>query len=254
MRTRLRVVSTLAAVCLATAANAQTVCATAPYDDATDSGLAGLLDRALPVLRDFPSLLGALETVGPRICLSAAPSDAFGFFEPDSNRIVISATLDPDLQLAILFHELRHVDQFARGICPNDALAMGEYARAVWALEADATTISLIVTWAMQETGDGGPWHALATLPRYAAVARGFGSDMQDGGDLISASETAFTLWYEHEDRRHDYYVSSCGAYLDRLDETHALPRYETLRDDFFDSLCVLPDGTPFSCTEPARP
>ena len=177
-----------------------------------------------------------------------------GFFEPISNRVVIDADLSADLQLAILFHEVRHLEQYARGICPDMSLAMREYARAIWALEADATTISLIVAWDLQERGEPGPWQALSSLPHYAETVAGFAEIMEETGDLTAASEAAFALWYDHAERRSDYYIAACSAYLDELDRTHRLPRYNTLDLDFFGDLCILPDGSRFDCLEPRQP
>jgi hypothetical protein len=228
------------------------VCATPPYEGARDAALGDLLDRTLPVIARYPSLDAALRETGPALCLFDTPSDALGFFEPEANRVMISADLDPELQRAIMFHELRHVEQFARGLCPDLSLAMGAFARATWALEADATTISLMVAWDLRQDGDGGPWDALATLPRYRDVAAAFAGEMAESGDLSKAGRAAFDSWYVSADRRDAYYIASCSSYLDTRDRTHALPQYGEIDGAFFDDLCVLPDGTPFPCEEPA--
>ncbi|AHM03651.1 hypothetical protein roselon_01261 [Roseibacterium elongatum DSM 19469] len=241
------------ALCAPLPASAQD-CVAPPYSAPSGSALDRLLSRALPVIAGYPSLQRALQAEGPTICLAADIGVAMGYYEPSTNTVMVDAALNADLQVVILAHEIRHVEQFGRGICPHDGLSMREYARATWAIEADAMTITLIVAWALREGGAPGPWQALADLPRYADMTSAFAAGMADHGDLFTASEAAFTLWYENESRRQDYYIASCSAYLDRLDATHALPRYETLRDDFFDQLCVLPDGTPFSCDEPALP
>ncbi|MBY6201771.1 hypothetical protein KUV65_10385 [Maritalea mobilis] len=229
-------------------------CAAPPYDADSGTALGALLSQGLPVIAQYPSLQQALQAERPTICLSDQTGTAMGYFEPATNRVMIDAALNADLQLAILVHEMRHVEQFRRGICPHDALAMHEYARATFAVEADAMTITLIVAWALREGGDPGPWTALQDLPRYVDMTRAFAESMEADGNLFSAGELAFALWYEDESRRHDYYIASCGAYLDRLDDTHALPRYDTLREDFFEQLCILPDGTPFSCRDPDLP
>jgi hypothetical protein len=228
------------------------VCATPPYEDVRDTALGDLLGRTLPIIARYPSLEAALRETGPAICLFDTASDALGFYEPEANRVMIEADLDPELQRAILFHEIRHVEQFARGLCPDLSLAMGAFARATWALEADATTISLIVAWDLREDGDPGPWDALATLPRYRDVAAAFADEMVASGDLSDAGQAAFDSWYLNGDRRDAYYIASCSTYLDTRDRTHALPQYGEIDGSFFEDLCVLPDGTPFPCEEPA--
>jgi hypothetical protein len=228
------------------------VCAAPPYEGAQEAALGDLLERTLPVIARYPSLDAALRETGPSICLFDTASDALGFFEPEANRVMIAADLDPELQRAILFHEIRHVEQFARGLCPDLSLAMRAFARATWALEADATTISLIIAWDLREGGDPGPWDALAGLPRYRDVAAAFAEQMAVSGDLSDAGQAAFDSWYATSDRRDAYYIASCSAYLDTRDRTHALPQYGEIDESFFEDLCVLPDGTPFACEEPA--
>jgi hypothetical protein len=228
------------------------VCATPPYEDVRDTALGDLLGRTLPIIARYPSLEAALRETGPAICLFDTASDALGYFEPEANRVMIEADLDPELQRAILFHEIRHVEQFARGLCPDLSLAMGAFARATWALEADATAISLIVAWDLRQDGDPGPWDALASLPRDRDVAAAFAEEMAVSGDLSDAGQAAFDSWYATSDRRDAYYIASCSSYLDTRDRTHALPQYGEIDESFFADLCVLPDGTPFPCEEPA--
>jgi hypothetical protein len=131
------------------AGRAETTCATAPGYGTDDTALAALLDRALPVIDRFASLRDALGATAPEICLFTGPTEALGYFEPGRRRISIDADLDPDLQLAVLLHEMRHVEHFTRGLCPDLSLSMQDYARAVWAMEADAAVVSMIVTWDM---------------------------------------------------------------------------------------------------------
>lgn len=247
-----RVVTTAAlALALSASPVAGLVCAGYPYADPPDPALAGLLDRAAPLLARYPSLAEGLSRMQPDLCLSDTPSEALGYFEPASNRVVIDAGLDPDLSLVIFLHELRHVEQYARGLCPDLSLAMSAYARATWALEADATTITLIAAWDLRQSGDPGPWGALQALPRYRGVADAFASEMQATGDLARAGEAAFAGWYEHAERREAYYIAGCSAYLEAQERAHAIPQYGAIDPSFFQDLCVLPDGTRFDCAEP---
>ena len=243
--------TTLALALAALPAVAETVCAGHPYTDPPDPALSALIDRAAPILARYPSLSGALASLRPDLCLSDTPSEAMGYYEPATNRVVLDAGLGPDLSLVILLHELRHVEQHARGLCPDLSLAMSAYARATWALEADATTITLIATWDLRQSGDPGPWAALEALPRYRGVSEVFATEMQATADLARAGEAAFAGWYGNAERREAYYIAGCSAYLDAQDRTHALPQYGAIDPAFFTDLCVLPDGTRFGCAEP---
>jgi hypothetical protein len=236
---------------LAAPVAAAETCTGAPYDSAKDPALAALLARALPVIAGYPSLDRALRAAAPAICLSGTPSEALGYFEPATNRVTIAQGISADLQLAILVHELRHVEQHGRAMCPDTGLAMQEYARATWALEADASAISLIVAWEMRAADEPGPWQALAAWPRQDDIAAAFATAMRAGGDTASAAQAAFAAWYDDPDRREGYYIASCSHYLNRQEETHALPRYGALDEGFFAALCVMPDGTPFPCADP---
>jgi hypothetical protein len=232
-------------------AAAAVTCASAPNFLSDDPALTGLLARAAEALADYPSLRSVLDTSGLEVCLSFDLFEALGYFEPESNRIVVDAGIDPDLQLVILIHELRHAEQAARGICPDLSLSRQNYARAVWAMEADAFTVSLVVAWDLRRSGEEGPWVALAATPRYADITGAFATVMLETQEVAAASEAAFEAWYANEERVERYYLSSCSAYLDELDATHQLPRYGALDPDFYASLCVLPDGTSFACAEP---
>lgn len=245
--------ATLVALIWAPPAVAETgvTCAAPPDYRSQDAALASLMDRALPVIGRFASLDGAFATVAPEVCLYTGPSEALGYFEPDRRRIAIAADLDADLQVAILMHEARHVEHFARGLCPDLSLSMQNYARAVWAMEADASTIALIVTWDMAQEGDPGPFAALAGHTSSADLAAAFAATMTATGDPGEAGAAAFAAWYDSERRRDGYYLSSCSAYLDEQDATHVLPQYGQLDPAFFPSLCRLPNGGSFACAEP---
>jgi hypothetical protein len=233
------------------AGRAETTCATAPGYGTDDTALAALLDRALPVIDRFASLRDALGATAPEICLFTGPTEALGYFEPGRRRISIDADLDPDLQLAVLLHEMRHVEHFTRGLCPDLSLSMQDYARAVWAMEADAAVVSMIVTWDMARHGDPGPFQALANHPQTADIADVFATTMGLTQDVAESSAAAFSAWYDSDSRRMSYYVASCSAYLDQQESSHALPQYGQLDPAFF--LCALPPAERgrFDCTEP---
>ncbi len=230
---------------------ASDTCASPPIYQTEDAELDALIERALPVIDRFVSLHQALLSVAPEICLFTRPAEALGYFEPDTRRIAIDARLDEDLKLAILLHEMRHVEQFQRRLCPDLSLSMQNYARAVWAMEADATTVSMIVTWDIARGGDPGPFQALADHPHYSDVAAVFAVTMEETEDIGESSAAAFAAWYGSEIRRDTYYRSSCSAYLDQQDASHLLPQYGRLDPSYFLTLCTLPNGGSFDCAEP---
>lgn len=130
---------------------------------------------------------------------------------------------------------------------------MKDYARGVLALEADAGVAAVLVAWARKEAGEGSLWQALETWPMTADIAARFGEVMIESEDAGQAASAAFDQWYAMEARRERYYIASCSAYLDRQDRTHALPGYLPLSSDYFDRLCVLPDGQNYACEDLQR-
>lgn len=228
--------------CLAAGAAAQTP---------EQQRLQGLLDRLAPVLEQLPSLGAALRGRGPDICLSRHLHEEHGYMEADGGRIVLNARLGDAMLLAILLHELRHLDQSATAICPPPDLSMQETARAVLALEADASAVMLLAAWWLREQGDAAAWRAIGDWPSARDIAERFAADMAAGGTPASAASAAFDQWYRDPERVEQYYLSSCSDYLARQEETKALPRYQLVPPDYFAQLCHLPDGTPYACAEP---
>lgn len=219
--------------------------------DATQS-LQTLMEGMEPVFRDFPVYQDLIRAMGTDICFSDSLRDALGYFSPEDNSIVLQGDLPDFLQVAILIHELRHLQQFATGNCPTDRLAMSETALATFALEADASAISLLVAHALKDAGHPGIWDALWTWPTHADIAAAFRSEIDSSGDPRRATAAAFTQWYMSSQRRENYYYASCSSYLDRLDRTKALPQYEKIAPGFFQGLCRMPDGSPYECQAPS--
>lgn len=203
-----------------------------------------------PVFRSFPQYRDLISDQAVDICLSASLRDAHGYFSPDQNRIVLQSDLPRPMRVAILIHELRHLQQYATGSCPTDSLAMTEVGRATLALEADASAISLFVAKAMSDAGHPEIWDALSNWPTQADIAAAFAEELARSDDARLATTAAFAQWYESAWRRENYYRAACGAYLDRQDITKALPRYDEVSGSFFEGLCRMPDGSPYECTE----
>lgn len=247
------------AVLLAPPTHAREVCLSAPYAAAEGTGtveteIAALVASLAPVLERFPSIAGVLERSRPDICFEERLGTAHGYFEPDAMKIVLRKDLPPGLARGILLHELRHLDQFARGACVPDGLTMQEHARGISAMEADASAISLLMAWDMREAGDPAIWEALAAWPSQADLAAGMAEVFADGGTPAEAVSRTFALWYAREDRVLRYYRSSCSAWLDEQDRSHALDTGGTLDTAYLRRLCALPDGSSYPCEEPDGP
>ena len=228
-------------------------CLSPPYSEAitpSEQRLLGLVTNLRSDIAEFPALSEALEAQGPDICLSDALVLEKAFFEPATNRIVLSEDLENGLARAVLVHELRHVEQFARGICPSDRLSMKDYARAALALEADATTVTLLVTWRLSEAGDAAPWEAIAAWSMTSDIADSFSSVMRNTGNISMAAQASFEQWYVIFDRRERYYIANCSGYLDRQDEAHLIPSYRQVAPDYLEQICVLPDGSSYACSD----
>ncbi len=239
---------------MTTTASAGDICIESPYLSANSEDERDLLrirNEIAIALERFPSLGQAFASRLPALCLSGRMDNAHAYLDVPRNRIVISRSLSKDMQTAVMLHELRHLDQIFTGSCPSDDLAMKEYARAVFAMEADASAISLLVAWDMKESGNGAAWSALSSWPSQSDIAERFADEMAISGDIALATEAAFTQWYASDDRIRRYYFASCSDYLDRQDADHALPRYQLIGADFLQQLCRLPDGTRYRCNLP---
>lgn len=202
-------------------------------------------------LDDFGSLVDLLQDPLLEICLAEQLFGMQGYFEVESNRIVLNGTLEPGLQRAVAIHELRHAQQNQMGICLDPALSMRSTARLVLAMEADASAIGAGVAWVLREAGEPGVWEALARWPGQAAVVAAFEAAIDRDGDFAQATAIAFAEWYEVDALRDVYYRAACSAYLDRQDRTHVIAGYGVIDEAAFQALCLLPDGTPYDCEEP---
>ncbi|THD84760.1 hypothetical protein E7811_03255 [Aliigemmobacter aestuarii] len=249
----------LAVACLSlfsVEAEAGDACLPAPWDAAAAQQaaipeLAALALWVEPVLAAAPSMEKALRTVAPDLCLSTRLFGARGYLDVEGPRIVIDLRVPVSLRRGILLHELRHLDQLLRGFCPANDLTPLDNSRATYALEADASAVSLLLAWQLRAKGDATAWEALAAWPQQADIAAQFAAAAEAGADLPAAAALAFAQWYAGQERRELYYLSSCSDYLDREDRGHLLRGSARLSGDFFQRLCVLPDGRPYRCAEP---
>ena len=252
MRTLSKLVVAFAAS--ANVAIAEEHCIEAPYisnGNAEHRKLGEIYHEINLVLNRFPSLAEAFETGAPDLCMSNQMDGALAFLDVEDNRIVFGSDLSKAMVIGVLLHEIRHLWQFAHESCPSDELAMKEYARATFALEADASAISLLVAWDMKENGQTAAWEALSSWHSQSDIASSFADTMAETGDTKLAVTSAFYQWYTSPARMDAYYFSACSDYLDRQDASHAIPRYRLIPTGFFNNLCKLPDGTPYECSDP---
>jgi hypothetical protein len=210
-----------------------------------------LLDSLAPAFARHPSLAEGKDRLRPTFCLDDPNVETQGYLVIERVVIVLTRDLPEALQRGILLHELRHLDQVARGMCPAPTLSMRENARAVFAIEADASAVSLHVAWDLMQLGDSAPWEALAGWDSQADIAARYVEVMGETGNGATATAAAFRQWYDGADRVERYYVASCSDYLDRQEEARALPVTGTLDPAYFANLCRLPDGTPYPCAPP---
>ncbi len=255
-RVRLRggLLALLLLVPLARPAHAALHCLRAPWTATVTEDqrtIRALLDSLGHAFDRHPSLAEGMEQMRPTFCLDDPNVETQGYMIVERGLIVLTRGLPEGLQRGILLHELRHLDQVARSMCPAPSLSMRENARATFAIEADASAVSLHVAWDLKEMGDPAPWEALAGWPSQADVAARYAQVMEQTGDGPAATAAAFRQWYDGADRVERYYVASCSDYLDRQDRTRALPATGTVDPGYFTTLCRLPSGTPYPCEEP---
>ncbi len=244
------VVSVMLAATVPVAAESGQVCSAAPYEE--DRGeISALVRLLMRTLEPHPSLSAALLRQAPTLCLDDGLYEEQAYFEPATNRIVLRADLDPDLQLAILIHEARHLEQFGRGSCPTIKTTLSDYVRSRLAMEADAAAVSIHVTWGLRADGNPGPWDSLRNWPTQTDLVARYEAEMEASGDATLAVAATFAQWFERADRRALYARAICSNYLDALDQKKQLPGSLPLSSDFAATLCVLPDGRPYDCVLP---
>ena len=230
------------------------LCLRPPYQSTTTDAqreLRSLVTEIEALAPGEDPLLGALRARGTALCVEDRPSVARGSYEVDSNLIALRASLDAGAKLLILIHELRHLDQYGRGFCPSTDYDMSEMARFTFMVEADAQAIATYYAWQLAEAGHPGAWEAVRAMPEYADVAASFERAVAEGAAPDIAVAAAFDRWFASPWRVETYRFSACAAYLDRLDATKRLRSYDQLPQDYFETLCRLPDGTPYRCEAP---
>lgn len=230
------------------------LCLLPPYQRTTTDAqrmLLGLVSDIEALAPGDDPLLANLRTRGTAICVEDRPSVARGSYEVESNLIELRADLDEGAKLLILIHELRHLDQYGRGFCPSSDYDMGEMTRFTFMVEADAQAIATYYAWRLAEAGKPKAFEAMRAMPEYADVGASFERAIAEGAEPEIAVAVAFDRWFASPWRVETYRLSACSAYLDRLDASKQLRSYDLLPPDYFETLCKLPDGTPYRCEAP---
>lgn len=188
----------------------------------------------------------------PRLCLDDSPLAPRGAYEPAQHRIVLNANLDPGARLLVALHEIRHLSQMSRGLCPSPQMSRNAYVEATLALEADAMANAIAVAWELAQKGRDAAWHAAREMGQYGDIAAAFSDATEGPGEpLSSAVSAAYAQWFASPWRVDTYRNAACLSQLDQRDAQHLLPLYAPLPETFFERLCRLPDGTAYDCAAP---
>jgi len=210
------------------------------------------IEQLISLLRQEQELADYLLDKASRqktiFCLDERADGTRGYYDYRYNLIALRESLPLQHKLIIFVHELRHIDNLSRGYGHSLEYDIDEMVRLTYAVEADVQAITALYAWRMWLRGVEEPWQALLQMPCYADIAYAFATEMEVGGDEASAVLAAFRQWY-HSHWRIDNYQRSCYmGYLDLLDDTKRIRKYALLPGNFFDQLCILPDGSNYGC------
>lgn len=186
-------------------------------------------------------LLDQSADLGVCACLDAYERGCDGAFDVEHAVIVLDADLDDGLLAAILVHELRHMNRAAAGFTVDLAYGVTAARTLTCASEADAQAMATWFAWRLREAGDPRPLEALRAHPHYGDIARAFEAAIALGADEPLAARAAFARWYESDWRVRTYRFGASLAYMDRLDEDHAVVSYAPLPPDYFVGFDRLP-------------
>lgn len=195
-------------------------------------------------------LLAMARQAGVAFCIENRADGTRGYYDYNHNVIAVRERLSLQQQTAILVHELRHVAHVQQGYSQSLDYAMSEMVRLTFAVEADVQAFSALFAWRLKRQGESGLWRTLLGFPKYADIARAFETEIGKAGDELAAMRAAFRQWYASSWRTTGYYRNAATGYLDLLDESKLIEQYRRLPKDYFDRLCVLPDGRNYGCQD----
>ncbi len=223
-----------------------------PGDEDADHPAAILFKKILSYIQEeteySEALMKTATSTGIAFCIENRADGARGYYDYRYNIIAVRESLEFYQKVAIVLHELRHVEQVNRGFRQTLKYSMNEMVRMTYAVEADVQAFSVLIAWRLKDKGLLDLWDTLLTFKRYVDIAKTFEQEMLRTDDELQATRQAFRQWYNSPWRKKNYHNGCCMGYLDMLDETNLIESYELLPHNYFDKLCVFPDGRNYGC------
>ncbi len=212
----------------------------------------GCLESIFQTMRNEPLLANYLldqaKYMDTAFCIEDRADGCRGYFDYHFNIIAVRKELDLFTKVNIFIHELRHVDQVVRGFSQSLDYDEYEMVRQTFAVEADANAILALFCWRLKQNGFPRAWNKLFELTRYSDIYDAFKREILFSNDELKASRMAFIQWYKSEWRLTSYFRNSLSGYHDMLDDSKLIQHYQKLPEDYFENLCVLPDGRNYGC------
>jgi hypothetical protein len=210
------------------------------------------IERLLRIIKNEPQiskhLLGKAASEKVAVCEDNNQLASRGYYDYDYHVIGLLRGVSLSKRTLILVHELRHVDQVSQGYYHSLDYDINEMVRLTFAVEADANAIMTLFAWRMKQLGFVDPWITLRNSEKYSDIPKRFEAEMKNDSNEITATRAAFIQWYQSDWRVTSYYRTALSGYLDLLDETKRLRRYNKLPEDYLDGLCILPAGENYGC------
>ena len=210
------------------------------------------IESLLELLKKEPRisnyLLSIARDLNTVICIDERDDETRGYYDFRYNIVCIKEHLGLFEKLIIFVHELQHIAQFTRGFYCSLDYDIEEIIRMNFAIEADVQAIVTLYAWRMKENDMNEVWNALKGFPRYSDIAEAFEKEIQRSRDEMQAARAAFVQWYSSDWRVDKYYKNTYSWYVDMLDETKILQKYQKLPENYFSKLCMLPCGKNYGC------
>ena len=193
-------------------------------------------------------LLGKANQLESAFCIEDRADGCRGYYDYNFNIIAVRSSLELFTKVIIFIHELRHLDQVSRGFVRTLDYDAKEMVRMTFAIEADVNAVLAMYGWRLKEMGFPQVWKKLFDLPHYSDIYEAFREEMENSHNELTAARMAFIQWYQSDWRKTSYSRNSLSGYYDMLDDTKLIQRYDKLPTEYFDNLCILPDGRNYGC------
>ena len=189
-------------------------------------------------------LLEKIDTCGTVICLE----NNYSYYDFTRNLIAVNQQLSLSKQVIFFVHELRHLDQAARGFCPMLELDMLNTYSLTFASEADAQAITTLYSWQVREEGEANLWNRLLGMEMYQDIALAFEEEMLTSKDRSLATRAAFEAWYDLPSRVNAYSFQTHMSYFDRIAYGPLKSCSHLTESASHGNLCLFPDGRNYGC------